>query len=102
MSPFIPNEEEFETILLALESYEKETLTKLVVEKYLAKVGNLTDEQAFTQAFSKTVEKDVTKEVREASSEIRDKIVLLYAKVLQFRNAVRKHRLDGAIEDLLI
>lgn len=100
MKDFIPTEEEFETLLAALGSYEKEKMTMLVVEQCLKKVEGLTDEQAFMKAFSKNIDKAVEEEVKPKAKEIRDSVILLFAKIIRMRDHFRSQRLAGAIEDL--
>lgn len=100
MKPFIPSEEEFETLLTALGSYEKEQVTTFVVGQYLKKMEGITNEQAFVKAFSKEIDKEVEESALAQTKMIRDKVVLLFAKVIQFRDFVREHQTADAIEQL--
>ena len=101
MKDFIPTDEEFEVIFSGLEALQRDKLTRLAVEKFLDRAKNLTDEQAFTQAFSKQIEKEIATETQPEVKAIVESTIVLYAKLVKFRDAVREHRLNGAIEDLL-
>jgi hypothetical protein len=98
---FIPTEEEFETILTALGSYETEQVTKALATQYLKKMDGLSDAEAFKLAFTPATEKAILDEVVNQSKPIRDKVVLLFAKVIQFRDFVREHQTKDAIEALI-
>jgi hypothetical protein len=100
LKDFIPTEEEFETLLSALGSYEKEKMTMLVVEQCLKQCEGLNNEEAFLKAFSKNTDKQIEELVKPKTKEIRDTVILLFAKIIKFRDYVRAQRLSGAIEDL--
>lgn len=101
MKPFIPTEEEFDLLLTAIGSYEKEQVTTLVVGQYLKKMEGLTNEEAFLKAFSKADEKTIHEAVAIPVKVINDKVILVSAKVIQFRDFVREQRTTEDIDSLL-
>lgn len=101
MKELIPTDDEFDTLLSALGALEREKLTRLAVDTWLEKAKNLTDAQVFEQAFSKKTEKEVVEATQPKAKEIVENTIVLYAKLVKFRDAVRERQLHGAIEDLL-
>jgi hypothetical protein len=100
---FIPNEEDFETLLASLSSHEKALATEALVKEALSRV-DLDDVGAFEKAFSQPPEgmapMDAKKVVREILA-MQDRLTLLKAKVIEFRNFVRAHSDKVMIDELL-
>lgn len=101
MKEFIPTEEDFELLMVALSSYEKEMVAKFAVDQYLKRMENLNNEQAFLEAFAKKPTEVDQAELLSKSKAVRDKVVVIAAKLVQLRDYTREKRLSGAIEDLL-
>lgn len=100
MKPFVPTEEEFELLLTSLDSYVKEQVTGFIAKQYLKRMEGLSNEQAFIEAFSKKPDGIDQGELQTQTKEMRDKVVLLAAKLVQMRNHFRDSHLNSAIEDL--
>lgn len=99
--PFIPTEEEFDLLLEALSTYERDAVTRLFVNQSLKQMKGLDDEEAFVTAFSKGKDKEIEQVCVTEARTINDKVILVYAKILQFRNYVREQTVSGAVEDLI-
>lgn len=103
MKDFIPNEDDFETLLASLASHERILATEIVVADAMSRV-DLDDAETFVTAFSdphdKVKARDNTKIMAQVNA-IRDKMMLLKAKLIELRNHTRSMRDRNAIDELL-
>jgi len=97
---FIPTNAEFELLLSALDAYVKEKVSGLMVAQYLKRMEGLTDEQAFMKAFEKKPPEIDQVELTRKTTELRDTVVLIAAKLVQLRNHYRDASVIGEIESL--
>ncbi len=103
MKDFIPSEEDFEVLLSALATYERDLITRYTVEEAMKPLKgiDLTNDEAFTQAFSKASLVGDTEKLMARSKAVRDKVIVIGAKLVQLRDHIKQHQLNGAISDLL-
>lgn len=101
MKDYIPTEEDIELLIAALASHEKNLVNELVVDALLKNMGDLTNEEAFMQAFSHTDEKELADKLKGEATKIRDRMVILGAKLINFRDAIRQQQVTGEIDHLL-
>lgn len=103
MKDFIPTEEDFETLLSSLSSHERFLATEIIIQEALSRV-DLNDVEAFSHAFSAPPPGMKPKDEKRILAEtqvIRDKLILIRAKLIEFRNHIRVHTTDVEIADLL-
>lgn len=96
----IPTEEEFELLILALDAYCKEALSEFMAGQHLKRMEYLTNERAFVDAFAKKPDIINQAELVAKLKGVRDKVVVVAAKLVQMRDHFRKVQEDLAIEAL--
>ena len=103
MNPLIPTEEDFTTLDEALSAWEREMVLLLAAGAMMEKFKgiDMTNDEAFTAAFSKPDAHTTQQKTASQTKLIKEKVVLLKAKLIQFRDLVLKNQLTGEISDLM-
>jgi hypothetical protein len=103
MKDFIPNEDDFETLMASLVAYERTLAAEIIVKEVLSRV-DLSNAETFEKAFSDPhndmAPMDAKKVLRE-TLDAQEKLTLLKAKLIEFRNFVRTHTDKVAVDELL-
>lgn len=107
MKEHIPTEEDIDLLIAALASHEKYAVSELLLDAISRNMGGLngldelTDEEAFIKAFSKKDEKELAAQLKAEATRLRDRTLVLSAKLINFRDAVRQYQVTGEIDRLL-